>query len=50
MYAQGRANALALQEKAPDMTGTELSDTRGKKKHHVCSGAGERAGPAGEGP
>ena len=25
MYAQGRANALALQEKAPDMTGTELN-------------------------
>lgn len=24
MYAQGRANALALQEKAPEMTGTEL--------------------------
>lgn len=24
MYAQGRANALALQEKAPSMTGTEL--------------------------
>ena len=27
MYAQGRANALALQEKAPDMTGTELNAT-----------------------
>lgn len=25
MYAQGRANALALQEKAPSMTGTELN-------------------------
>ena len=25
MYAQGRANALALQEKAHDMTGTELN-------------------------
>lgn len=25
MYAQGRANALALQEKAPTMTGTELN-------------------------
>lgn len=25
MYAQGRANALALQKKAPDMTGTELN-------------------------
>lgn len=25
MYAQGRANALALQEKAPKMTGTELN-------------------------
>lgn len=25
MYAQGRANALALQEKAPNMTGTELN-------------------------
>lgn len=25
MYTQGRANALALQEKAPDMTGTELN-------------------------
>lgn len=24
MYAQGRANALALQDKAADMTGTEL--------------------------
>ena len=24
MYAQGRANALALQAKAPEMTGTEL--------------------------
>lgn len=24
MYTQGRANALALQEKAPSMTGTEL--------------------------
>jgi len=24
MYAQGRANALALQDKAPTMTGTEL--------------------------
>ena len=27
MYAQGRANALALQEKAPGMTGTELNAT-----------------------
>ena len=25
MYAQGRANALALQEKAPEMNGTELN-------------------------
>lgn len=29
MYAQGRANALALQEKAPDMTGTELNAADG---------------------
>lgn len=27
MYNQGRANALKLQEKAPDMTGTELYAT-----------------------
>lgn len=27
MYNQGRANALALQEKAPEMTGTELYAT-----------------------
>ena len=29
MYAQGRANALALQEKAPTMTGTELNAADG---------------------
>jgi len=29
MYAQGRANALALQEKAPTMSGTELNAADG---------------------
>lgn len=29
MYAQGRANALTLQEKAPEMTGTELNAADG---------------------
>ncbi len=29
MYAQGRANALALQEKAPAMSGTELNAADG---------------------